>query len=620
MVRTEGGLAKVAASGDTEAGRAPSGMGRSAVVLAAATAGIVLAPYLTTTLGHRQALVAQAAAILLCTAGAAAAALGCPGRRGRLFAAPLALRAGVVLYAATAALAAAVGVLRGNETSLVAGQLLSMGLLPLGFVAAASHPSPRRTAAFAWALSAAAGVAALVHFAHWGVTLRRGQQLLRLYMGNSVSLAGVSLLAFLLALGLAAGSRGRARRWAAGLAGLVALFIVGSGTRSLWVATLLGLALLAWLARAWRFLAHPRRWRALALAVACLAAAAAGVALWWRWPRVNLLPDADTMAPPFWRYPRGAGVAIVELPGGPRTAVWWQGERPDRLFALSHPIGLPGRRLYRLRGLVRTDGTGLARLGVAVLPGRRPVCAWHVPVLPAGSSWREVQLSFALDGDHSVYVVAGANAGASGTFFVTDLRLEELGGASLGPASRQLEYLGGRLRTTVDVVEKGPAKGDENVTFRLWESLAVWQEFTTSSPAAMLFGHGLGARYRFGVWGWSDTGQRVFVDQPNYIHNFYAFLLFKTGVVGAAAVLAALGCWLAALHRAARTAAEALPRHLARAACAALAAYAVWSLVCPEILDFRVAPLWGFVLGTLAGPSRVPAEAGNAGCGARSVT
>lgn len=570
----------------------------SLAALAAATVGIVLSPYLTTTLPHRRALVVQAGLILLFTAVAAVVAAASKTSWRRVLAAPAGVRLGMLLYAGTAIVAATVGLLRGNETGLVAGQLLSMGLLPLGFVAAAAAPAPLRTAAFAWSLAGAAGCAALIHFGHWGFMLHQGQQLMRLYMGNSVSLTGVSLLALLVAVGLAAATTGIHRRIATLLAGLVALFIVGSGTRSLWIATVLGLGLLAVAVRAWRTLAHRRTRRILAVVSASAAATAAGVWLWWHWPRPNLLPDADTMAAPFWRTVRGAVVGTADLSSGQAVTLSWRAGVPDKVFALTQPLRLPGRRLYRISGWLRTDGTGMGRLGVAVLASPRPVCDWHVPGLAAADGWTEIHHAFGLDGDLMIYLVAGTGGDATGTWSLANVRVEDVGPAFLALAARQLEYLAGRFRTTVDVLEEGPEAGDENAAFRLKETLAVWRQFTAASPATVLFGHGLGARYQFGAWGWSDTGQRVFVDQPNYIHNFYAFLLFKTGVVGTAAVMSALILWLAALRRAQQTATAPRERHLAAAGFAALAAYAVWSLVCPEILDFRVAPLWGFVLGS----------------------
>ncbi len=586
--------------------RRPSGESDHRLVRAAlplAVAGIVLAPYLTTTLPHRHSLVVQAVCILGCAATAALLAISVRGWGARLRATPLPVRTGMALYAATAAVAAVVGLARGNEAAVVAGQLLSMGLLPLGFLAVAASPAKGREGLVAWSLPAAVGAAAVIHFVHWGVMLRQGRQLMRLYMGNSVSVTGASLLALLVAVALARGAGGWRRTVASTFAALVALFIVGSGTRSLWLVTLLGMGILIVRLRLWRSLAHRRAWGILAAAATLLAVAAGGLWLWWRWPRENLLPDATTMAPPFFRYLRGTAAAQVELPSGPKAALSWRVGATDRIFALTQPLRLPGKRLYRGRALLRTDTPGTGRLGVAVLAVPRTACAWHVPAFAVDERWQEVAFTFDLEGDLMIYLVAGTEAEASGTWWVAECAVEDLGPAALAVIRKQLDYLAGRLRTTMAVVEEGPTEGDENAAFRVQETLAVWRQIRAARVPTVLLGHGLGARYRFGAWGWSDTDERVFVDEPNYIHNFYAFLLFKTGVVGTVAVLLALALWLVALGQVARTADAATGSCLADAAFAALTAYLLWSLACPEILDFRVAPLWGLVIGAFTSPA-----------------
>ncbi|NWG00186.1 MAG: hypothetical protein HXY19_04525 [Thermoanaerobaculaceae bacterium] len=572
----------------------------AAVALAVGAAGIVLVPYATTTFPHRLALVIQACLILACTGLATVAGVVYRGWWQRLVAVPGAVRAGVVLYAATAVAAALVAAVRGNEPSLLAGQLLSLGLLPLGFLAGASNPSRQRAVVLAWSLAAAGGVAALLHFAHWAMRLRQGQPVMRLYMGNSVSLTGASLLLLLLALALAAGHRSWRRTVAAAVAGVVALFIVGSGTRSLWLVSLLALAMLAVLARVWRVLAQ-RGVRAVVAAVLVVGGAAAGGAhLWWRIPRRNLLPDAATLAPPLWRFERGSRLALVAAGSGVEPALSWSVPQRKGQFFATQPWWLEGGRLYRFSLQVRSDGTGVGRFGLATRLDPRTVCQWRLEDLPANPGWRKVQVLLAAEHDLAVQVLLGTQDGASGTWTVKDVRLEVLPLPAVASLQRQLEYLGSRLRTTVDIFEKGPEEGDENAAFRLQESLAVWRQFWQSPVDAKIFGHGLGARYDFRAWGWSDTGRRVFVDRPNYIHNFYAFLLLKTGFVGSAAVLAALGLWFEALRRAARRASEPTSRWLATAVLVGLVAYSVWSLVCPEILDFRIAPLWGLLLGALS--------------------
>jgi peptidoglycan biosynthesis protein MviN/MurJ (putative lipid II flippase) len=88
------------------------------------------------------------------------------------------------------------------------------------------------------------------------------------------------------------------------------------------------------------------------------------------------------------------------------------------------------------------------------------------------------------------------------------------------------------------------------------------------------------------------------VEHPNYIHNFYVFLLFKLGLVGMAAVVSAIVLWIQSPLSHLRTLPPGSPdRVFLAAVVAAWVSYAIWSLASPEILDFRMAPLWGFLVG-----------------------
>jgi O-antigen ligase len=139
---------------------------------------------------------------------------------------------------------------------------------------------------------------------------------------------------------------------------------------------------------------------------------------------------------------------------------------------------------------------------------------------------------------------------------------------------------------------------DRSVSLRLAESRSLLARLRTSGWPSRLFGHGLGATFDAG----RGTG-----DSTNYVHNFYLFLLFKLGLVGTVLVLAAFALWcryllVALLARRAGTPA----RVRLAAALAAWLAYLLWSVSSPEILDFRIAPLWGLLLAAAVADSSVP--------------
>jgi hypothetical protein len=554
---------------------------RANAALALATAAIVLAPYATLTLAYRQALVAQAALILAATVALLLAGALRAGAVRRLLWAPRPVAAGVTLYALAAALGGVVALVRGNEHGLLAGQLLSLGLLPLGFVAAvaaAATTRPGALGAMATTLTTAAAAACTAHLIYGAVRVSAGLSARRLAFANAVGAAGFAMLALLFALALAGASSGWRRRQCVGAALIIVAEIALGGPRSLWLAT--GLAVIAYVSLGYGVKAfwRQRTFVTLAVAIAVALTLAAATRWWWRLPRPDLLAGIPS---PTTESARAAGATVGErvlverLPVAPGSYRW----RCELVCTRAGRVDLEARvSLPAGESIVRRAMT------VAAHSAGKVPCLLLVPVPETGAA-----LSVALvDREDIVTSVLRPSLAPVGHALVAAL------------ANMVIEAIV-RPPDPDTAHDLGVLAADASLAFRAKESIAVLKMVRSASWAERLFGFGLGARYSFSAVGWDNQGHIVQFSDPNYIHNFYLFLLFKLGVVGAAMVLAALALWLrftvCAVRRCARGSPE---RLLLAAAAAAWLGYAFWSLVAPEILSFHIAPLWGFVLASTA--------------------
>ena len=153
-----------------------------------------------------------------------------------------------------------------------------------------------------------------------------------------------------------------------------------------------------------------------------------------------------------------------------------------------------------------------------------------------------------------------------------------------------------RVRGLARALRTGRPDGDTTLGFRWHESLKIVEALVEGSWIDRLFGHGLGATILLDVDGFDNRGHWVHYDDVNYIHNWYLFLLFKLGILGSILVVGSLVGWIVwtvgGVLRADNPGMRAFPA----ASAAAWIVYAVWSLTSPEILDFRMAPLWGWLL------------------------
>ena len=538
-------------------------------VVGLSIAAVILAPLLTATLPYRSSLVAQAALALAATLVLLSFAMIRKGR-GERTAPPRPLLVGVVLYAAAALHGAVVALVRGNELTLIAGQLLAMGLLPLAAVAAFEFSPAIGWRSFASGLVGGVTASALIQLAVTGPANIGNPVGARLMLPNAVSAAGAAPLAFFLALALSRSGRPLTRTltWAA--TGVIVLLIFGSGIRSQWVVMPVGVAayLALGLGRARLFSRRAALGFGVAsLFVACIAATAVW---WWTRPRPNLVAGVLDSGV------RGNGTAVAVLPAEADGAI-------------------------RVRGTLSCQGSGSVSVRVRGWGASSERCAdAKARLVVAGSAPARFQIVLRPRADERQLSVDLEDPEK------LDCRSNSLAVEEIAPASaaRLVGNIVGLFHRPPDPgagSTAGAFAGDASIAFRLREASAVLAATRPGSWPSWVFGHGLGATFAFNTLGYDNRGNIVRYDRPNYIHNFYLFLLFKLGLLGTLEVLAALTLFVCVTVRGARAWPPGAPdRYFLAAAAAAWITYIAWSAAAPEILDFRFAPFWGVLIAITA--------------------
>lgn len=564
-------------------------------------AAIILVPYSTVALPYRVALVTQSVAILVLTL----AALAVGGRRSgivrRLLSAPRPLLAGLALYSVAAVLGTLVAIIRGNDLRHTAGQTLSMALLPLGALAGLSLPTRRLPRALSGGVVAGVAAAVTLHLGAWATSLAGGHLMPRLYLSNSVAAVGAILFALLLTLGPLAAGRGRARIAVGGVALLLLIYIFGSGVRSLWIVappTLLVLALVHG-GRRLRFF--------LGMGLALLGVVLGSVAIMARGspqqqhgPPSAVSSTTAVPAPP--PLPPWVEILATRAPeAGDSTHFVWQPGPDRRSFVAIPPAEVETDRTYRLQGMLQGSGSGWCHLSMDwfddAVPPRWLKEVWTDPVLAGRGPRRTAVIAVAPPGARHFRVRVNCSVDAGGRWELSRLEVGPVPSRFLAFARENLGYLLRRSQRGMAALEAPlTATADPSVRFRIEETLRLLHLHLQSPLPSRLLGHGLGATFPLPALGLDDEGRPITVERPNYIHDFYAFLLYKLGVVGSVLVIAALILWTITplVHLRHNPLSE--QRAFLAAAVATWVGYAVWNIACPEFLDFRLAALWGLLV------------------------
>ena len=577
---------------------------RGAATIGMATAAVILIPYATIPLpGSRVAFVVQAGAILAVVLAVLVSATLRTGWIERLAEQPRVLSLGVAAWALAAAIALGSALARGNAPVLIAGQLLGLGLLPLGWVAAAALRTDKAVTAFAAGFAGATSLACLIHLGSLASSLAHRQTVLRLYLANDVAPVHVVMLAVLLTLAGAVSGALRLR-YALPAVALIGFYIFGSGVRSLWLVVPAAVGVFALASGALRLLLRPR----ILLGAAVLAVGALafvfGLNAWITTDRPTILPGKLFEAP-LWTLPDDpvAAVSVGTAENGQRVLRWQRGsfgERPVRLTA-SFPV--EPDTAYLLAVELAGEGSRGGRVFEvwADASGDAPeeLCNMLQNAEPGRGRQKLVRVGISPLGARTAYVAVALRDGAMSSWTMYDLRFRRLGSPTLAVLYAQATFMGQRIGSLAGFADP-TGQNLEGISERFGETRFLLQQVQDAGLGQKLLGAGLGARYPMKLRDGQDA---------HYIHNFYAFLLYKTGIVGTVLVLAALSLWIGFTFVAARRARDPWRRAFLWAVFSAWIGYAVWSLACPEILNFRMAPLWGFVIAVTGHTDREEREA-----------
>ena len=513
--------------------------------LSAATVGIILSPFMTVDLSPKAALFVQALSVTSIVGALIAAGWfrRAPLRWFRT--APNAVVGGLALYTTVAFAAALSGLLQGNKPMLVAGQLLSMALLPLGAVAASGVFSARTPRVLAVTVVLVVCLATLVHVGVFVYRLAMRDLTYRLYLGNNVSVMAYALLSLLLCLALAVVSDGIPGVLLRVAILVLLVLVLGSGARSLWLVTPPAIGVYLILSGTARHLLRPNALLLIAVVAATLLAVAAGVSFVVAEPRPSVLPDTS-FTQSFWCTPDFTSLQTQEAARGEAHALRW--DPPDnapravtRAFAVS-----PGRA-YRLRTSVRTESPGAARILIVWENAAHEARGYLMIIAWPEDGWQELAMAGVSPPDAAwAHIEVSLRRPGTGAWLLRSISLEELGSPLMAALDHQYRYWRKRLVSLTEP-NRPESPNAQSMAGRFRETRALLERFRAATLPHKVLGHGLGATFV------SDPSRPT---ELNYIHNFFVFLLFKTGIVGFIAICAALGMWMTHTYRSARRASD----------------------------------------------------------------
>lgn len=507
---------------------------------------------------------------------------------------------GVVLYGGAASLGFLVALVRGNDPRRAAGQFLAMGLLVAVAVGAFALRGSRAWIALGVGAATGAAVGAALDLLHWVWSLLLGTPLLRFSFANAINASSASLLALPFALALAFYRPYRVMGWV--FTPLLLLDIVGSGVRSLWL-VVVPVVLLFLIGRFGRKRFLSRRglgWAsAVVVGIAILVVALVSVER-----SAHPVPGAAGEAASIF-----AGSSALEMAGDSSAnesegvvAFAWPSDGSPYAAVSSSSFGVRAGRAFDLTACVLPGAEGQAAIEILWLgEGGKLLRTDRLRLAkrsPTGCASRGIASPKRTRAARLVF----RGSSPTGLWRIDRIALVDIGPSWIAPITRQIEFEVSRARSLLEFLRDPSKVDDDTVTiqFRWLESLAVLRQFHSSSLLEKIFGHGLGAMLPLDTYGFDNRGHWIHYSAVNYIHNFYLFLLYKLGILGLIAICAALLCWMAHLFLPLRRGLAEPTRSFVLASLVAWLGVTVWSLAAPEILDFRLAPLWGLLIGVAA--------------------
>lgn len=554
-------------------------------------AAVVLAPFATTALEFRSSLRVQAG--LLVAIVAVAALMSLRASKPRWDELPAGIRWGLVLYLSATFLGTFQGLVLHTPSEPLLGQVVALLLLPLAAIPGLGRASGMQPRQFWIGLFVGTTAGASVQLV-WGTwQLLTSETPTRFFLTNSVSVVGVGLLAI---AGGVAGWRHsdhRLRVWSRASTVVVGSLVLASSLRSLWILAPLTALLTILTCHGLTMRRTVSVASAAVVALGGVIAAAAGAEAWLAgttadWEEVAL---DSTFGPD---HHRMDGI-LVESDGPVvrgRTPI--DSERAPAWLVAVTARG-EGRGTAVLRFLP-TDPSGqrLSRLSVHLPAGLEEQTYAGVVTSPQGATQAVVELR-TWDRAHGQWVM-------------TELRLRAIPNTWLAALVGQYLHLRHRVAAPLRALRADDRLLDPTVSFRIVESQRVLAAWHDASWSRKLFGSGLGALVELDVDGFDNRGNWIHYDSVNYLHNWYLFLLYKLGVVGGAAMLAAFLWWVVwGFKTALRSSSE--TRWVFAATGSALAVHLVWSVTSPELLDFRFTPVWGWLLASAVSAWREGGEA-----------